>query len=262
MANIYWLLLIIPSIALNFNYCFAQNLTDPKIVVLDAGHGGKDPGTSGDYFHEKKLALEITLKVDSLLHFYLPSLRVEKTRGDDVFVPLHERARFANELNADLFVSIHCNANPNSDAIYGTETYIMGVGQQRSNLEVAFRENSVISKEEGFKDEYKGFEPGSALSYILMANYQIDYQEKSLLLAKSMEQHFKVHIGRPSRGVKQEGFIVLYRTYMPSVLVEVGYLTNKEEELYLSSEKGQWEVAACIYRAIRDYFYEAYHVTY
>ena len=221
-------------------------------VVIDAGHGGKDPGCLGAVSHEKDIALSISLKLGELINRHLPSVQVEYTRKTDVFVPLSKRARMANKIGSDLFISIHCNAHSLSDK-HGTETFVMGSSSSKSNLKVAMRENSAILKEANYQSKYEGFNPKSAVSYILLSNYQTTQQSGSISLAGKVERHFQQYTLRNSRGVKESGFWVLAKTGMPSILIETGFLTNPEEEQYLNSEKGQWMVAASIYRAFRDY---------
>jgi N-acetylmuramoyl-L-alanine amidase len=222
-------------------------------VVIDAGHGGKDPGTHGAFSREKEVALKIALELGGTIQKYLKDVNVIYTRTSDEFVELEHRAQVANRQGADLFISIHCNAVPtNQEMIYGTETYIMGVHTSDANFEVAKRENSVILLEED-KEVYEGFDPKSPESYILFSLYQNAYLKGSLNLADKIEDQFKNRVGRRSRGVKQAGFWVLYRTSMPSVLVEVGYLTNQKEEKYLNDPLGQTYIASGIFRAFRDY---------
>ena len=222
-------------------------------VVIDAGHGGKDPGTHGLFSKEKDITLGIALELGSTINKYLPDVEVIYTRTTDVYSPPHAKAEIANKNDADLFISIHANASPHSGAVHGTETYVMGPHTFGENLEVAKRENSVILMEENYEEHYEGFDPASPESHILFSLYQNAYQESSLRLAEKIEAQFQQRVGRRSRGVRQAGFWVLYLTSMPSVLVEVGYLTNEEEEKFLNSEKGQVYIASAIFRAFRDY---------
>jgi len=223
-------------------------------VIIDAGHGGKDPGTHGVSSREKDVALKIAQELGRIIKEYLKDVKVIYTRSNDTFIELEQRANIANKVGADVFISIHCNAVPrNTEKIYGTETYVMGLHTSKANFEVAKRENSVILMEKNNKEVYEGFDPNSPDSYILFSLYQNAYLENSLNLAQKVEQQFKNRVGRNSRGVKQAGFLVLYRTSMPSVLVEVGYLTNKKEEKYLNDPLGQTYIASGIFRAFRDY---------
>ncbi len=221
-------------------------------VVIDAGHGGKDPGTHGDVSKEKDIALKIALKLGRTINEYLPDVEVIYTRDDDNFVELEGRAYIANKNGADLFISIHCNAVSNS-SIYGTETYVMGLDKVEGNMRVAKKENSVILLEENYEDKYDGFDPNSPESMILLTLSQHAYQENSLRLAARIEKQFKERVGRKSRGVKMAPFWVLWRTSMPSVLVETGYLTNSKEELDLNDPLKQEYIASGIFRAFRDY---------
>jgi N-acetylmuramoyl-L-alanine amidase len=194
-----------------------------KTIVLDAGHGGKDPGTHGKKSIEKEIALAVILKVGNLLKEKYPEMRVIYTRRKDEFIELHERAAIANRNNADVFISIHCNSGPAHAT--GSETYTMGLHTSEGNLKVAKRENSVVLKENNYLKKYNGFDPNSPLAHIFFANVQNAYIERSISLAQKIESQFDIQTGRGSRGVKQAGFIVLWKTAMPSVLIELGYLT-------------------------------------
>jgi len=223
-------------------------------IVIDAGHGGKDPGTHGVFSEEKDIALSVARKLGEILNKYLPEVEVIYTRPDDTFIPLEGRADIANKNGADLFISIHANAMPpGNESVYGTETYVMGTHKVEANLNVARRENSVILMEENFEERYAGYDPNAPESHIIFSLYQHAYLGNSLVLADKIESQFKHRVGRRSRGVKQAGLVVLWRTSMPSVLVETGYLTNPKEEKYLNDELGQTYIASGIFRAIRDY---------
>jgi N-acetylmuramoyl-L-alanine amidase len=222
-----------------------------KTVVLDAGHGGHDPGCHGSTAHEKHIALGIVLKLGKILTAHYPDVKVIYTRDKDVFVELNERAAIANRNDADLFISVHCNS-ASSPSAYGTETWVMAAKSSEANLEVAKRENSVIMLEEDYAEKYE-YDPNSPVGQIIFSVYQNAYLEQSLKLANKIETQFKTVNNRSSRGVKRAGFIVLYRTYMPSVLIESGFLTNKSDESYLTSEKGQQEMAQSIFNAFREY---------
>lgn len=225
-------------------------------VVIDAGHGGHDPGTVGRKFKEKDIALDIALRVGHYIEENVNGVSVIYTRKDDVYIPLDQRAEIANKNKADLFISVHVNAMPNNNTTYGTETWVMGLHKSESNLEVAKRENSVILLDADYKERYEGFDPNSPESYILFSLTQDAYQESSLKMAENVENQFKARVGRNSRGVKQAGFVVLYKTAMPSVLVETGFITNRAEEDYLGSDKGQELIASGIYRAFKEYKFE------
>lgn len=221
-------------------------------IIIDAGHGGKDPGTHGKYTKEKDIALKIAKKAGKYIEEYMDGVEVIFTRDDDTFIPLEGRAQIANKNGADLFISIHCNSFPRPD-IYGTETYIMGLHVSDENLEVAKRENSAILLEEDYEETYGDFDPNSPDSHILFSLYQSAYLQNSLNLATKIETQFSKRAGRKSRGVKQAGFWVLYRTSMPSVLVETGYLSNPNEEVDLNDALKQDYLASGIFRAVRAY---------
>ncbi|MEJ2005363.1 MAG: N-acetylmuramoyl-L-alanine amidase [Cyclobacteriaceae bacterium] len=224
-----------------------------KKVVIDAGHGGKDPGTHGKFSNEKDIVLDVATRVGAYINEYLPDVEVIYTRDDDTFVDLEDRAAVANSKDADVFISIHANALPSKPTVYGTETYVMGLHKSEGNFEVAKRENSVILYEEGYEEKYEGFDPNSAESVILFSLTQSAYIENSLNLASRVEEQFGKRAGRKSRGVKQAGFWVLWRTTMPSILVEIGYLTNAKEEKELNDKSVQGNIASGIFRAFRDY---------
>lgn len=224
-----------------------------RTVVLDAGHGGKDPGTRGKTTKEKDVALAVALALGRKIKQENPDVKVLYTRSTDVFIELGERSAFANRNNADLFISIHCNATPRSRSVRGTETFVMGLHKTEGNLEVAKRENSVILQETNYKQKYKDFDPNSPLAHIMLANYQSAFVSSSLRFADHVEKKFRSVSGRESRGVKQAGFLVLWRAAMPSVLIETGFLSSPDEEDYLSSEDGQDEVAESIYQAFKVY---------
>ena len=252
-------IVIILILAFSHQYLFAQTADNKgkiiSTVVIDAGHGGKDPGASGSHSKEKDITLAVALKVGRYIKANLPDVKVIYTRTKDRFVPLIKRGEIANKNKADLFISIHCNAN-NSHKPYGAETYVLGSDDSRSNrnMKVAMLENAAILLEDNAKSNYDGFDPNSPESYIIFSLKQNDYkQEESLVLAQKIQSQFKNRAGRKDRGVHQAGFLVLAGTYMPSVLVELGYLSNYTEEKYLLSEKGQSYLASAIYRAVKSY---------
>lgn len=223
-----------------------------KIIVIDAGHGGQDTGAVGKNSKEKDIALSISLKVGSYIEKNMPNVEVVYTRKTDVFIPLRERATIANNKNADLFVSIHANSNPNTKP-FGTETFAMGLHKTKGNLEVAKKENSVIVFEEDYSVKYEGFDPNSAESYIIFSLMQHTYLEQSLKVASLVQNQFKDRAHRKDRGVKQAGFLVLWHTSMPSILIETGFISNKKEEAYLLSSEGQDYLSSAIYRAVKTY---------
>jgi len=221
-------------------------------IVIDPGHGGKDPGTHGMISKEKDIALSIALELGRIINDNLPDVEVLYTRKDDSFPELHWRADWANEKAADLFISVHANwvSNPK---VYGTETYVMGVQNIDRNFEVAKRENSVILLEDDYEVNYEGFDPEAPESYILFSLTQSSFHERSILLADKIENQFRTKVGRKSRGVKQSSLYLLWSTAMPSVLVEVGYLSNAKEEKELNDKLNQVYIASGIFRAFRDY---------
>ena len=220
-------------------------------VVIDAGHGGDDPGCHGDDAHEKDIALSIALKLGAYLEEKFPTLNVIYTRKTDVFIELDERAKIANRNNADLFICIH--ANSASPSAFGTETFVMGNAKTETNLKAAQRENAVIMLEDNYEDRYENFDPNSPESYIAMTIMQSAYQGQSVHFAEMVQTQFRERVGRKDRGVKMAPFLVLHQTTMPSVLIETGFLTNANEEKFLNSEIGQDYMASAIYRAFRDY---------
>ena len=254
---IHFVLIIISLTFLSFSTLKAPNDLDKFVVVLDAGHGGKDSGTPGTRRYrtaEKDIALDVTLALGKLIKKNLPNVEVLYTRTNDVYPTLNGRSVLANEKEADLFISIHCNAQPKGKgSAYGSETFVLGLHKNDANLEVAKRENSVIYKEENYEETYKGFDPESPESLIALILAQEEYLDHSIELADYIETEFKVTARRKSRGVKQAGLYVLAYTYMPSVLVELGFLTNKKEEDFLNSKKGKEVMAKSLFNAIKKY---------
>ena len=224
-----------------------------NVVVIDAGHGGKDPGAVGKTAKEKDIVLSVALKLGNLIKKNYPNVKVIYTRDKDVFVELGERANIANRNNADLFISIHVNSVDGNSSSHGTETFVMGLHKNDANLAVAKRENSVILQEDNYSSKYDGFDPNDPESNIIFSLFQNAYSDQSLLLAASIEDEFKTSIKRFDRGVKQAGFLVLWKTAMPSVLTELGFISNPEEEQYLKSDAGQTELAISIYNAFAKY---------
>ncbi|NCD43447.1 MAG: N-acetylmuramoyl-L-alanine amidase, partial [Bacteroidia bacterium] len=217
-----------------------------------AGHGGKDPGAVSGNIREKDIALRIALKTGAYIEKYLPDVKVCYTRTDDRFVELHKRAKIANEAQADLFISIHCNANKSSKP-FGTETYVMGLHKSQANLEVAKKENAAILLEEDYESEYEGYDPNLPENTIIFSLFQNAFLNQSLTMASLVEDQFRERVHRHDRGVKQAGFLVLYRTTMPGILVETGFLTNPSERAFLAGEEGQTFIASAIYRAFKNY---------
>ncbi|MEM6963326.1 MAG: N-acetylmuramoyl-L-alanine amidase [Bacteroidota bacterium] len=225
-----------------------------RTVVIDPGHGGHDHGCSGHHSKEKHVALSISKKLGKYIKDKYPKVKVVYTRTKDVFVPLHARAKMANENKADLFISIHCNAvSKMKHLARGTETYVMGLHDAEENLDVAKRENEAILLEKNYEKNYDGFDPESPEGHIILAMVQNAFLEQSIAFAYKVEENFKKIAGRKSRGVKQAGFLVLRETTMPSVLIESGYLTNKNEEKFMASDKGQDDLAFAIFKAFQSY---------
>lgn len=222
-----------------------------KTILIDAGHGGHDAGCLGASSREKHVALDIALKLGKMIETNYPDIRVIYTRKSDVFIPLHERANIANRAHADLFICIHLNAG--GKAAYGSETYVMGNHKTESNLDVAKRENATILLEDDYLKKYDGFDPNSPEANIIFSLYQSQFMSQSLLFASNIQDEFTEYAGRNNRGVKQAGFLVLYKTAMPAVLIECGFLTHEPEEKFLVSDKGQNTMAAAIYRAFKEY---------
>ena len=235
---------------------FADDSVDANTtftLVLDAGHGGKDPGALGrGKGREKNINLAVTLAVGKLVEQNMKDVKVIYTRKTDVFVELDERAHIANRAKADLFVSIHTNALPGKGQGRGSETYTLGMHRAADNLAVAKRENSVISLENDYENRYEGFDPKSSESYIIFEFMQDKNMEKSVRLATLVQQQFRA-AGRPDKGVHQAGFLVLRATSMPSCLIELGYITTASEETFLTSDRGVNQLAQSIYQAIKKY---------
>jgi len=223
-----------------------------KKVVIDAGHGGKDPGAIGDISYEKDITLKIVLKLGEYIDEYLSDVDVIYTRKTDEFIELKRRAEIANENKADLFISIHVNSSLSSTPT-GTSTYVMGLHKTEENLEVAKIENSAIYIENNYEENYETFNTESPETYIILNLYQNIYIENSLIFATKVQEQFKTRAGKKDLGVKQAGLLVLWQTTMPSVLIETGFISNPEDETYLASDYGQSIIASAIFRAFRDY---------
>ena len=221
-------------------------------VVIDPGHGGRDPGAVGRHSKEKDIVLAIALKTGEYIEKYLPDVEVIYTRKTDVFVELHRRAKIANDAKADLFISIHCNA-AKSSAVSGTETFVMGLHKSDANLEVAKLENAAILKEENYDDIYDGFDPNQDEDYITLTMFQNAFLGQSTILADEIQRQFRERVKRKDRGVFQAGFLVLYHITMPGVLVETGFITHDNDERFLMSKDGQVYIASAIYRALKFY---------
>ncbi len=230
-----------------------NTINDKFIVVIDPGHGGNDPGAVGKKGKEKNINLNVARKLGKLIENNCNDTKVIYTRKSDVFVPLHKRAEIANNAKANLFISIHTNAVARKNSyVKGTETYTLGLHRTEENLEVAKKENSVILIEDDYKQRYAGFNPNSSESYIIFEFMQDKNMSQSVNFATLIQQNFKSY-NRIDKGVHQAGFLVLRETSMPSVLVELGYISNPSEETYLLSDKGTTDLANAIYRAFINY---------
>lgn len=223
------------------------------VVVIDAGHGGHDPGAVGKISKEKNINLSVALKLGKQIKRNCSDVKVIYTRERDVFIPLDRRAEIANDAKADLFISIHTNALANNRVAKGASTWTLGLAKSDANLEVAKRENSVILYENDYKTRYAGFNPNSAESYIIFEFMQDKYMSQSVHLASLVQKHFRHSCQRVDRGVHQAGFLVLKASAMPSILVELGFISTPDEERYLNSETGTTTLADGIFRAFLAY---------
>ena len=221
-------------------------------VVLDPGHGGKDPGAVGRFSQEKDLNLTLALEVGKLINQQYPDVKVVYTRSTDVFIPLQQRADIANKNNADLFLSIHTNSSESKDA-KGVETFILGSDRSEANLSVAMRENAVMKLESDYKTTYQGFDPNSIDSYIMFELMQNSYMDQSLRFAEQVQKRFVGHLNRHDRGVQQAAFWVLLKTACPSILFEIGFISNPEEERYLNESATMAQMANALVNAFAAY---------
>ena len=238
-------------VALLINRSYSQENSSEFVVVLDAGHGGHDSGNTGNGFLEKKIALQTVIQIGNYIKNN-SNIKVIYTRTKDRFVKLNERAAIANRSDADLFISIHCDAFTSSK-VYGAGTFVLGLHRNADNLRIAQKENSVIFLEENYQSNYEGFDPNNPESVISLVLMQETYLEQSIEAANTIQKSFVTNLNRKDRTVKQAGFQVLRETYMPSVLVELGFLTNKKEGTYLNSKKGQKEMSETIAKGIINY---------
>jgi N-acetylmuramoyl-L-alanine amidase len=240
---------------------YSQGLPDVSgkkenyVIVIDPGHGGRDPGAVGSFSYEKNITLSIALKTGEYLEKNLPNVKVIYTRNTDKSVDLDVRSDMANKNNANLFISIHANS-VEGHRVYGTETYVLGNSKDQANLDVAIKENQVILLEDNYSTRYENFDPKSPESYIMFSLMQNIYFKQSTELASMIQSQYKDQIGRYDRGVQQAGFWVLYKTAMPSVLTEIGFISNPAEEKYINSQEGQDHIAMSIFRACREYIGE------
>lgn len=250
LKRFFFILLLLPVFAIPSN---AQKDGKTFKVVIDAGHGGKDPGCLGSYSREKDVALDVALKTGKLISENCPNVKVIYTRSTDVFVELYNRAKIANNHHADLFISFHCNANDNHSA-HGVETYVMGLSKSEKNLAVARAENSAMLKEEGYKENYAGFNPDSPESAVMFSLYSSAYLNNSILLADKVQKNLVGVTHLLDRGVKQAPYWVLWSVSMPSILIEMGFLSNPTEEKFLNDEQHKKEIADAIFRGFSAYY--------
>ncbi|MBX2929242.1 MAG: N-acetylmuramoyl-L-alanine amidase [Saprospiraceae bacterium] len=252
--NVFLLILFWAPVSLSAAKIIKQNHIEPhrmRTVVIDAGHGGHDPGCLGSDSREKHIALAVAKRLAAVMQAAHPDLRIILTRDSDVFIPLHERAAIANRNNADLFISIHCNFMPGRASVQGSETYVMGLHTAEHNLSVAKRENAAILLEDDYEKHYD-YDPNSPEGHIMISMFQNAFIEQSIIFADLVEKQF-AQIGRKSRGVRQAGFVVLKGTAMPSALIEIGFLSNKDEENFLKKEDGQTVISDAILNAFTQY---------
>lgn len=249
-----------PRLGLFFVFCtlffnsFKLDCQNEKFtVVLDAGHGGSDPGNTGNGYQEKNIALKVVKEIGKELSS-VDGMKIIYTRREDVLIDLWKRGEIANKAKADLFVSVHCDAH-HSNA-FGSSTFVLGLHANKRNFEVAKRENAVISLEQDFKEKYQGFDPDSEESVLGINLMQEENLDKSFSLAADIQENFTKSAKRKNRGVKQAGFVVLHQTYMPSVLVELGFLTNKKEGKFLNSKVGQQQMARELAKSIKKYYHQ------
>lgn len=236
-----------------FVFCHADAVSQKNFtVVIDPGHGGRDPGALGARSKEKDLNLSVALKLGKLIENNHSDVNVIYTRKTDVFIELSDRAKVANKNHADLFISIHANSAKSKSA-YGTETFTFGLSKSQSNLDVAMRENAVITLEDDYQTKYEGFDPKSVESYIMFEFMQDKYMDRSIEFASFVQQQFVKDCKRHDRGVRQGELIVLHRSACPSALIELGFISNDEEERYMMSDKGQKELSEAIYQAFSRY---------
>lgn len=236
-----------------FPLCNSSAWSKDFVVVIDAGHGGHDPGAVGKISKEKNINLNVALKLGNLIKQGCDDVKVIYTRSKDVFIPLDRRAEIANNAKADLFISIHTNALAKNKTIKGASTWTLGLAKSDANLEVAKRENSVILYESDYQTRYAGFNPNSAESYIIFEFMQDKYMEQSVHLASLVQKQFRHSCNRVDRGVHQAGFLVLKASAMPSILVELGFISTPEEERYLNTEEGTSTLSRGLYRAFLTY---------
>ena len=246
-------ILLISFVLIFTPLCIHSAWAKDFVLVIDAGHGGHDPGAIGRFSKEKNINLNVALKLGNLIQMNCNDVKVVYTRNKDIFIPLDRRAEIANDFKADLFISIHTNALANNRTTKGASTWTLGLAKSDANLEVAKRENSVILYENDYKTRYAGFNPNSAESYIIFEFMQDQYMEQSVHLASLVQREFRSTCNRIDRGVHQAGFLVLKASAMPSILVELGFISTPEEEQYLNTDIGSSNLAKGIFRAFLNY---------
>ena len=250
------ILTILAALALVFGPAYSQKKDTYKVrtVVIDPGHGGAKPGALGSRSQEKAITLAVAKKFGQLISDNYPDVKVIYTRTTDVDISLAERAHIANRNKADLFISIHANSHPTSSPT-GVETFVMGLSESKANLEVARKENADILLENGYKNnaDYQGFDPNAPETYVMLAMFQNAFIDKSLNFAQAIQTQYKQNLKTINRGVKQAELYVLYKTTCPSVLTEVGFISNPGEEAYMISEEGQANIAICLFNAFMTY---------
>ncbi len=257
LSNAGWLFLFVILLS-NSSFTEDKDTTNSKlkVIVIDPGHGGHDPGNLGTGRYkktEKHIALAISLKFGEYIKQNFPDIKIIYTREtNEGFLKLGERTQLANDNNADLFISVHCDAFTNPNA-FGAGVYVMGMSKLKANMDVAMKENAVIYLEDDYKENYDGFDPNTPESYIVFSLTQNTHLDQSLQFAEHVEQQFAIRANRKSRGVKQAPFYVISRANMPSILIEAGFLTNPDEEDFLHSEKGQDYLASAIFSAFKSY---------
>lgn len=250
-----FLILFISVITLSF--LWHDSFEEPAfILVIDAGHGGSDPGNLGTGRKkktEKDISLDVALKFGEYVTKQFPDVKIVYTRKGDTFPTLSDRVKTANNVQADLFVSIHCNANDNKNA-FGAETFVMGLHKSEESLKTAMRENASIYLEKDHEKNYDGFNPRDPDTYIILSMRENAFLGKSIDLADKVQEQFVKKVGRKDRGVKQAGYYVISFTNMPSILIELGFLTNAEEEDFLHSDDGKTHMASAIFRAFKAFY--------
>lgn len=253
VANTYFFLLtLFGAVLLCGGACAQTKMAGINTVVIDAGHGGKDPGCTYRQYREKDIALNVALLFGGMIESNLPGVKVIYTRKTDRFVELAERGNIANRASADLFISIHVNSTPGPTA-NGTSTWIMGVDKNNKNLAEVMRENDVVSYEEDYSTRYEGYVPGSAESYIIFSLLQYSYSDQSMVLGNIIQKHYGANVPLNNLGLRQGPFLVLWKTAMPSVLTEIGFLSNEKDRKYLVTAAGQKTIAVSLFNAFSEY---------